>query len=226
MKKLVLLVAIFSTLAAAAQNDFLGTPQTNIKKISVSIVPHYVLFNGLRVDFEYQNGKKANVFAPQFYFLSREMHPVTYRSTDLYKLYGAGLQYNRKFIRKTDYNNTGYLAVGLAYNFFYANFRQYLPVVTELYDNTVYDYRLQDITGQIHRLELNATLGLQSNLPIGIMVEGYLGIGYRYSMPFYSENIENPFDRAFDFAYSGPIFIVGAKFGFSKFLTVSQAQTF
>ena len=228
MKKLALsIIALALTITIFAQNDFIGTPQPKIRKISLAIVPHYVLFHGLRFDYEYQNDKKAYVFAPQFYYLSRQMHPVSYSQADLYKLIGAGLQIHRKFIRKTSYNNTGYIAVGAGYNFFYSKFREYLPSATELYGNEVWVYSVQKLTGAVHRFEINGTVGIQNNLPTGIMVEGYVGIGYRYSMPFFSRPIQNPFDRAMDFAYTGPIFIVGAKFGFSKFYS-SQApvQTF
>ena len=223
---LILITFLFANLILA-QNDFVITPKPKIKKISFSIVPHYVLFHGLRFDYEYQNDKKAYVFAPQFYYLSRGMHPISFSQADLYKLLGAGLQIHRKFIRKTSYNNTGYIAIGAGYNFFYSKFREYLPSATELYGNEVWVYSVQKLTGAVHRFEINGTIGIQDNLPTGIMVEGYLGIGYRYSMPFFSRPIQNPFDRAMDFAYTGPIFIVGAKFGFSKFYN-SQApvQTF
>ena len=222
MKKIIFVLITFLTFNLFGQNDFIIKPQPKIKKISFSIVPHYVLFHGLRFDYEYQNGKKANVFAPQFYYLSRGLHPISFTQADLYKLIGAGLQIHRKFIRKTSYNNTGYIAIGAGYNFFYSKFREYLPSAAKLYGNDVWVYSVQNLTGAVHRFEINGTIGIQDNLPTGIMIEGYLGVGYRYSMPFFSRPIQNPFDRALDFAYTGPIFIVGAKFGFSKFFN-SQA---
>ena len=230
MKKAILSsLIVLLAFSAFAQFDFMSgqqnnNTQQNITKVSLSLVPHYLAFYGLRADYDYQNGHKAYVFAPQLFFISRETHPISYRDADLYKLYGAGLQVNRKFIRSTSYNYTGYLSVGLGYNFFYTKFKEFIPEATTLYDNTVYLYSMQDITGMIHRLEVNATVGLENNLPSGIMLEPYLGIGYRYSMPFYSADILNPFDRAFDYAYTGPIFIIGLKIGVYKIL--SQNSTF
>ncbi len=227
MKKIIIsLLALLSVIHTFAQDSFISVPQNNIKKISLSFVPQYILFHGIRIDYEYQNNKKAYVFAPQLYFLSRPTHPINYTDADLFKMYGAGLQVQRKFIRKTDYNNTGYIAAGIGYNFFYTQFRKFLPEPQSIYDNTVYIYSLQNLTGFIHRFDVIGIVGIQNNLPVGLMVEGYVGIGYRYSMPFYSKDIKNPFDRALDIAYTGPIFVVGVKLGFSKFFTANNVQTF
>ena len=213
-------LSLFFSKNSFAQFDLFIHPEQhqNVYKqqISVSFVPTSILQNNIRLDFEYLDKKKAYVISPRFYFINRQTHPVSYGNTDVYKLFGGGLGFYRKFVRGSDKKFYGYFAIGGSYAFLTSEFQEYVWNKTNLYDNTVYSYDLTNISAKIHQLQASVTAGIQQNFANIIFADIFVGVGYQYSVPIFSQKIENPFDRPYSLAYSGPIFLAGIKLGIAK----------
>ncbi len=209
--------------ALLAQFDFVERPSENVvrNEWNFTFVPHYVLFNGLRFDIERVNGTKAWGISPQFYYLKRDYHPISYSDASVNSLLGGGLGFFRKFVKSSTKDYLGYWAIGLGVNYFSIGYEQYTWVAKSFYDQVVYDYELVQHHGTILRIDLSATLGMERKLWNFLIFEPYAGVGYRYSVPFLPDGT-NPFDNIFSFGYSGPLFIIGIKLGSGKSLSQTQ----
>ena len=226
MMKKFFLIAIFIALVISgnAQFDFVERHQDQQvlrREWNVTFVPHYILFNGLRFDIEHVSGTKAWGLSPRFYYLKRDYHPISYSEAALKSLVGGGMGLFRKFVKSSTEKYLGYWALGLDVNYFNLGYEQYTWVAKPFYDQTVYDYELVERKGSIVRLDLSATIGIEQKLWNFLIFEPYIGVGYRYSMPFLA-NGTNPFDDVFSYGYTGPLFIFGIKLGSGK--SSSQPQ--
>ena len=224
MKKFLLIIVFFSlSIGLYAQFDFVEHTQQQVMRNewNITFVPHYILFNGIRFDIEHVNGLKAWGLSPQFYYLKRTAHPVSYSDASLNSLIGGGLGIFRKFIKSSTQKNLGYWALGFGVNYFSLGYEQFTWVPKTFYDQTVYDYELVKHSGTLLRFDINATIGLERKLWDFLIFEPYAGVGYRYTIPFLPGD-NNPFDNVLGFGYSGPLFIVGIKLGSGKSLSQPQ----
>ncbi len=218
MKHFTFILLILLSLSASAQFEFFENNRVNRNEINFYFVPHYVLFSGLRFDFERINGNKGWTLGPQFYYLKRDFKPIIYGNARLTKLMGTGLALERKFIKTSTETVLGYWALGTNIAYFYTEYYSYDWVAKQLYDNTVYDYQVVNHKGSLIRLEVNATIGIEKIYWNFLNVEPYLGAGYRYTIPLLGANQTNPFESVYSFGYTGPVFILGLKFGLGKSL--------
>jgi len=223
MQRLFLIFVLsFSVSFVYSQFDFIERPvQQPRNEFNVFLVPHYILYNGLRIDFERVKASKAWVFAPQFYYLKRSSHPLSYSDVALNTVLGTGIGFYRKFVKSSTANFLGYWALGGSINYFGLGYKQYTWVARQFYDQTVYDYELVSSRGSLLRFEFSATIGIETKLWNFLIFEPYLGSGYRYTIPFLPETT-NPFDTYFSIGYTGPIFVLGFKFGIGKSFIKNQ----
>ncbi len=217
-----ILIFLCSALGLTAQFDFVERPaEVMHNELNITFVPHYVLFNGLRFDIERLNGRKAWVVSPQFYYLKRDYHPISYSDASLKSLIGGGMGVYRKFIRSSTEKSVGYWAIGLGTNYYSVDYDQFTWVAKSFYDQTVYDYELVNRRGSLLQINASATIGIQYRMWNFLIVEPYVGVGYRYTMPFLPDHT-NPFDNMLSFGYSGPVFLVGIKLGSGKSFSQDQ----
>jgi hypothetical protein len=188
------------------------------KDIKIAIVPHILIFNGIRVDFEKKiAANKSVVFAPQIYLRERKEEDESKINNENYfkTLYGAGFDIYQKHFLKSEMFTNCYFAYGLSYNYFYINFHEKTWV--EYIENNlqVIHYDIVEINEQIHRGGTNFIIGIDSDINKTFYFDIYIGLGLKYSYSIVKDNyISKKFDNFMtNYAYTGTVFTSGLKIG-------------
>ncbi len=181
----------------------------------ISTVPHYVFYNGIRVDLEIPSStyKSAFVIAPQLYLRKRSFNEYNINSSGYFTfMYGAGLDIQKKLIQFS--TNGIYFTAESGYSYFNITFPSYVWEDQILDGNQTKVKRLQDITEQVHRLNSGVIIGVQENYEF-LILDFYMGIGFKYSFTDCSNGDCSAKFNYFmtGYAYSGAYFILGFKVG-------------
>ncbi len=223
MKKTLAVLFILMPLIGFSQFDVITATKPGEEPVSsshsISIVPHYALFNSMRFDYEYVKGNKAYNIALIGYYQDRETHPTQIGEGVLYHMQGGGIGYNQKLMRTKGKGYYAYFAGGIIYSYIESDFLGYGWRTIEYNDTPVQIYDASMVKGYTNRVEANVTLGVQVDITKKLFGELYVGMGYRYSINNFVPltpgiQIENPFDLPTQIGYTGIIFVSGIKLGF------------
>ena len=187
-----------------------------------SFTPHYLIYNGIRLDFEKEfKEKNWYVISPTFY-LGRNSDFDESKITDdnYYKnLYGAGLGFYYKHILGNSLIVNAYFSAGARFNYFYIDYYNYQWITTVEDGNEIINYELQEINEQIFRLDGNLTLGLETEFYQRLYMDTYFGLALRYSYPYISKDgitSEKFDDFMWRYGYTGAAIVLGVKFGINN----------
>lgn len=212
MKRLITLILII----CAFNNMFAQFPDSLKSTKIISIVPQYVFQNGFRVDYEFnmKNNKKSWIqFSPEFFINtgSESMTGKSYKSMS-----GIGLEIHHKYFMDNHNRRFGYyMAYGTGYQHYGIKDNQQVKFTYSENGAEYFSYKSADVTTPINRILLNFVFGKQVILHKPIILDYYLGVGFRYSMTNKMELIDNYNETWFDYGYSGSLLVAGFKFGFS-----------
>jgi hypothetical protein len=210
----ILLILIFGTsLTSLAQ----FTDEVDVKRnIKIGLVPHYLIFNGLRFDVEKQiiEGKSI-ILAPEIYFRQNQEEANT-GENELNTLYGCGLDIYRKYFFKTANVSYCYFAYGVNYSFFDVYFQEYVWELTTQNNLEALRWNLKKLHEQIHRGGANLIVGIDNDINDLLYFDIYVGLGLKYSYSILPDGIKSTKFNNFmtNYAYSGTVFTSGFKIGF------------
>lgn len=211
MKKIIPLILILTTYGQIHAQD---TTKFNRK---ISIVPHYLIFNGIRIDLEPLNTTKHThiIFAPQLYYREKENRKKINNNNYFEKLQGAGIDIYKKFMFGKNFNL--YFAAGGGYKYLRLQYPHYIWYNQTINQNEVLKRKLENITQQIHRIDAGIILGIENPINNRIFWELYGGIGIKYSISNTNHKInETKFDNFMTaYGYKGFSFFIGFKIGLS-----------
>ena len=220
MKKNILLIIIIC-LAVISQAQLKTNKDTTVFKPTTkfSFVPQYLIFNGIRLDYEKEfSTNNWYIISPTIYLGKKTDTLLDINQQDNYynNLLGAGLGIYYKRILGNYYIINTYFSFGLRYNFFYLDYYGFEWETTIVNGNEVIKYSLVNVNEQIHRLDGDFTLGFDAEVFPNIFIDTYAGIGLKYSYPILNRNVtENKFDNnMWGYGYTGTALIIGIKIGF------------
>jgi hypothetical protein len=198
----IILITILTANKAEAQSDSI--------KNHLMFVPHYLGFNGIRIDYERKISSNHWIqLSPELYFKEKsadsdyeEDSPFFETSSTLRKLVGVGVNAYHKIYLGISYRKPGaYISYGASAGYFeieYAN---------DYGSGTTSFNAFPKIGGDVI---IGYDIGFNKNL---IMIGFYTGLGFRYSFTD-DDQIKKNFTRnMYDYAYSGNIFLIGIRIG-------------
>lgn len=216
MKKIVIIFSLifFAQICSAQFVDELEVK----KNINIAFVPHYLIFNGIRFDFEKKlTDKKSLIIAPQIYFRDRRVEDEYKTDDENYfkTLYGAGVDIYQKHFFKSQSFSYCYFAYGASYNYFYIIHHD-KTLVKFIEDNIEkWHYEMIEIEEQIHRMGVNFIFGIDSDINDVLYFDIYAGLGLKYSYPVTNNDVvSDKFDNFMtNYCFSGTVFTSGLKIG-------------
>jgi hypothetical protein len=193
-------------------------------QLQIAFVPQYIIWHGMRLDFEYlsKNNKHSFMISPQFYYDTNELNysnnPQNYDSYGEYEQltgYGAGL-HHKLFINDLDDKGWRfYFAYGGSYSHFTMNYKSWTWMKYTEDGLNYFDYQLVPVTQNTDRIKADAYIGFQFNYAENMFLDFYIGMGGIYSInkmshesakPIYTEHIS-------DYAFTGFYMPLGFRFG-------------
>ena len=195
--------------------------QDTTRTFIISGVPQYIINHGLRLDFEKKLPFHRHwlIISPQYYMgwvdRTSEMLNSQNTSTDEDSLFGYGIDISHKiFLADRGKPTGGYFAYGITFQHFNLGYSEYDWVKFEQNNQTSYEYKLTDFVDHINKYGINAMIGIQGIIVDYIVFDVYVGLGARFS------HIKNDMAGArnynrnyWDYGYSGPLLLVGARLG-------------
>jgi hypothetical protein len=199
-------------------------------RLSINIVPQYLIINGIRSDFEYKLNQKTNVFAGMQYYdgtanqngaesadipKSNTTADLSKRNND--KVNGLGWNAGAKYYFQQSPTENYYIGVEAIYNNY--NFKlkdyDYFPYVDD--GLTFYEYRLGDIDANVSQMAYNVTSGITVTKK-RLVLNAWLGVGYTQRKTSESFTKYRKYDgNAWNYAYQYWTPQCGFKIGFLLF---------
>ena len=176
--------------------------QTENKNITtLSMVPQYILNNGIRIDIERQISKKSFLqIGPQFYLAENAMENPLNRNISY--LIGGGCGIFHKIFLLEDFMQTGvYMSYGLTYNYFGVEFQ-------------VHSHDAESMAwGRINKIGADLIFGYQIFEYDRFIADLYAGLGTRYSF-MNPGSVDDFFDDHFwNYNFTGNLLILGLRLG-------------
>lgn len=182
-------------------------------KIILSLVPQYTFIGGIRLDIDKRIGNTGNylTFAPQFYSNNNDL----FWSFDYDQLTGLGLKAYHRYFMVNKPNPKGlYVQYGLSYNYTRLTYTTIDWVDTD-FGGT--EAQIEDeVTGidHIHKMGGDLIIGVQTTSFENLMIDFYLGVGYRGSKYAGSRSdFDLDYIGILNPAYSGILPIGGVRIG-------------
>lgn len=177
------------------------------------IVPHYLVFDGMRIDYELKIKNNHWIqLCPQFYFKENNsssddnISPISITNnntnTSLRRLFGVGLDAYHKIYLGISYRQPGaFISYGASANYFEIEYADEGNVS-------------QTSTSSFSKIGGDVIIGYDLGFKKNLIIFGiYTGLGYRYSFTNNSQIKKNFTRSMYDYAYSGNIFLIGFRFG-------------
>jgi len=202
-RALLLFMVIFLTSFSYGQpvDEIESHVQPPVVKHMISLVPQYLLINGLRVDYDLRLDQNHWIqFAPTFYLRNNELSHADFES-DFRHLIGGGLHvYHRFYPGKGLFDQKVYISWGGVY-------QNYNITYDESFENTVMERytRIRKFGGDV-------IIGINTRLFDPLRIDFYTGMGLRHSQ--FDSDAKKPekFDDVyFGYGYSGTILIMGLR---------------
>lgn len=223
IRKILLLVFSSFTLISSAQNN-------DSLKLSINIVPQYLIISGIRADLEYKLTSKISAFGGIQYYSgtintsgneTRSGNAMSSnvdqnkRAND--KLEGSGWNTGIKyyFLKEKDYNY--YIGADLTYNKFKITIKEfgYFPYVND--GLTFYEYRLGNIETDSKQVGYNICVGATTTFK-KFVANGWVGLGYTDTQLSQDFNKYRKYNSYLgQYAYQGLAPYLGFKIGFLLF---------
>ena len=216
-----ILMSLLTTRPVHAQAD-----APVVKKFFVKFTPQHLFINGLHLELEkpLQAGTRASIiFSPRVYSgLTRTVDALAGRRyavrNDDTRVYGYGLEWQHRVYLSSNasFDETRvYFAYGPNFHYFNVEFQKegYLAEIGS--DGLTY-YRgsRRPFNEKINRWGAVAMLGLQQPMYTDrLLIDLYLGPGYKYSAVRTNYTVERYTSRTSDFGYTGFYLLAGIKFG-------------
>jgi len=193
----------------------------NSRNLKIGLVPHYLIFRGIRFDFEKKMIEgKSIIFAPQIYYRNRKVEDIAKIENENYfkTLYGAGVDVYQKHYFKATNITYCYYAYGLSYNYFDLTFNEYSWKTYTENGIEFQKWEISNINEQIHRGGINFIIGIDNDIYDIFYFDVYIGLGLKYSYPITNtKQVSSKFDAFMtNYAYSGTVFTSGIKIGFKR----------
>ena len=221
MKKITLIFLLLS-LFLIAKAQYLKNDTTIFQpSFKFSFTPHYLIFQGLRLDYEKEFKPK------QWYIISPTLYLGKNTDTEYYQtnrdnyyqnLYGAGLGVYYKYMLGNSNLINAYFSVGTRFNYFYIDYFDYNWITSIVDGNEVINYELVEVNEQILRLDGIFALGLETEIFQKLYMDTYFGLALRYSYAI-MDGVEtsNKFDDyMWNYAYTGTAVVLGLKIGITN----------
>ncbi|GEM_PF-6833771 len=228
MKKLILLLifAFFCQFSLFSQNNKIDSAYLEKEKdgkLLLYFVPHNLIFNGLRLDFDIRMAKSAHwiSLAPQIYYREKNDSPDTSQTyyysddRDFDNMKGAGLDVcYRYYINGEGTPRGGFMSVGLGYTFYQIQYWNLSWVNVPFGSSTAMMKKWAMQTQDMHQCQLSVFLGINWTHWTKLHWELYGGAAFRYT--FMDENV--PKNKRFndyywDYGYRGVALIAGIRIG-------------
>lgn len=184
------------------------------RTLFLSIVPQYLIIDGIRVDFDMKLKKYERSWlqvCPQIYY-STENHFESV--TDHKDLFGLGADINHRIYAKSNFRYASfYLAYGPVLKY-YTCISDYYRETTVIENETEYiKYNKEDNRYHIFQTGFNVLLGLQIFTRKYLALDFYGGVGMRHSF-LNSKRIVDEFNKGIlDYGYKGTLIVGGVRFG-------------
>ena len=197
---------------------------SNKAKLQIAFVPQYIIWHGMRLDFEYltKSSKHSFMVSPQFYYdtnsLDYSNNPQNYNTYGEYEQlagYGTDLHHKIFLNRLKDNKWLFYFSYGGGYTHFSMNYKSWAWVAYTEDGLNYLDYQLIDVEQNTDRIKADAYIGFQLNYVENMFIDFYIGMGGIYSInkmnhetvkPIYTESMS-------DYAYTGFFIPLGFRFG-------------
>jgi len=209
----VILVVFFSTQMFSQLVVTADLPSASQK---ISIVPQYMFFDGLRLDYEKITNNRSIVFSPQFYYRDKKSidESLVYKNNYYTSIIGGGLNVHKKqYFSST---NKMYISYGGGYNYFKIGFPDYTwqTVTEDGYD--YYQYNVEDFIQEVHRVNAGLIVGTEVRFLEIMFIDFYAGLGAQYSHHLTNKNHKPDKFNSFytSHAFSGTLIMAGIKLGF------------
>ncbi len=210
---------VFIILATFMLSNISGFSQDSLQNYGIAIVPHTLIFSGIRLDFD-KRIKNTNAWlslCPQFYFNERDLSTTDYNDNRTYqRLIGfGGDAYAKYFFSKTKMPEGVYLGIGLNYNHFRIKYPEYQWTTYTKDGLQFIENKLVTENETINRFGGNLIIGLQFKLVDNMFGDIYLGYGTKYSVKKTEGNsqMKKFTEYMWDYAYSGVAIAFGFRLG-------------
>ena len=220
-------ILIFSLLFlitfSISEKSFSQTDTTE-KRFQIGFVPQYIIYHGLRIDFEplIKQGKQSLQFSPQFFYDENDIYysnnPTYDENEQLYEKlvgYGIGLRHKiyTQFVK--DQKWLVYITYGGEYTHFTMDYKSWEWVDYTEEGLNYYDYELITVKQNTDRIRVDISMGIQFNYVENMFLDFYLGAGGVYSINNMNPKSAKPIlkDGMYDYAYTGIYIPVGFRFG-------------
>ncbi len=193
----------------------LGQLQAQNEKI-ISIVPQYVFQNGFKFDYEFTLGEdwKSWLQISPTLFVGIDDNDVS--SYEYKNMSGFGLEVHHKyFLKEPDERKGFYFSYGGGLQRLGIRSDQLVPYTYTENGNNYVSYHTDEVKTVINRALLNIMVGKQIVRHRPLIIDYYIGVGFRYSMDKDMKLIETYNDGWFDYGYSGSLLVAGIKLGFN-----------
>ncbi len=188
-------------------------------KNSIGFVPHYLIMNGLGLNYERKIGDKQWLaLAPQLYANEQsESNSYDLGSDGFYtSLLGVGLTVMHKYDFIHDLERSIYIAYGMEFNYFELKYPYEAWYTYEENGLEYYTYGIAEYKETIQRAGVDILIGYRWHPLSNFYTEIYTGGGIRKS---FSETNQTTNPQKFDeymngYGYTGTVFLIGLKIGF------------
>ena len=219
MKKIILYIIIalsFGTLKAQT----IENAEPNLGLNSIAFVPHYLIFKGLRIDYERKIASNQwLVIAPQLFVdeqLEESGSDIIEEDGYYETLFGYGVNINHQFTIVKSETTLLYAGYGIGLHHFEMEFplETWYPVTVNGLEYLSYETQL--FKENIDRYEGNLLMGFKSYPYPNFFMEGYIGATLKKSMTSNEKDMETyKFDdRTWSYGYTGTGMLLGFKMGF------------
>jgi len=194
----------------------------------ISIVPQYILNNGIRVDLDrplkanhnwlsmsmqlylknnYDNSNNYNYMNDYYYDYDNDF--------DYNKAIGIGFEANYRIYNKNNTDPLGpYISFGLLFQHTYME-AEYYDWETDPNTGLYLDYNVSDVKENVEKFGANMLIGMQFEVEENFYLDFYTGLGIKHSLISTTASEITHIDRFYwDYDYSGVHPIFGVRLGF------------
>lgn len=177
----VLLSSIFLSISCITLNAQENPEGGENAKLAISIVPQYTLIGGIRLDIDKRIGETNSylVFSPQFYSNRNDL----FWNFSYDQLTGAGLKVHHRYFMVNKPRPEGlYIQYGVSYNYTRIKYTDIDWVNTDFGGSSAQVEDEVTVVENIHKMGGDAIIGIQVSAYENLIVDFYLGVGYRGSI--------------------------------------------
>lgn len=189
-------------------------------RYTFSAQPLYLFSGGMRLDMEKRLSSPAHwlqIGISGLILPKTDDHYSSWENLyldgdeEVQRMSGVGLEVGYKYLFPR--NPCFYASGSLTYNYFNIDYmaNEYLRFQED--GLTYYEYKRHEVSQHINRVGVNLCLGVMTKPSTRVLVDGFIGIGYRHGIPQHSGR-EDFNSHIFSLGYRGVTFTTGMRIGF------------